>query len=376
MKKAGFRMDAEAGSFALLQGAKKATWAFDMAENFGKPGKITQPGKRRAHRDVEWITEGMHVKKRGRALLLAGLLACMGIPAPAQAAYAMQGTVAPGMPELTFAVTDTGERLAGNAQREKVFAVQIDAQDGSFSQTLTYAACVSPDDAYVAEMVDFNFDGYQDLALCVGLGSNAYSIMALWNVENGCFDAPYQELELCNYRLYPERNAVFSYEKDGAVHYRMTLYSWAGTRASSLTLDAQGGTYYTDDVHTIGERLTFEGTGIWHCWDEQYDQDWYTRERVFAERYEVLRGCILGDLVHGEAQFARVANVDWVNLRKEDSKASPSLARLDAGTMVRVLATDCGEDGGWIRVMTEMEGEDGVFASQTGYIWHSFLENE
>ena len=318
--------------------------------------------------------------RKWMAGMVAMLLACTGVEAMAQEAYEMRGTIAPGMPEMTFTVTDTGERPEDGAMRENLLALQITASDSGFSQTLTYAASISTDSPAVAELVDFNFDGYRDLALCVGLGNNAYSIMALWNAEEGRFDAPYQELELGNYVLYPEHHAIFTYEKDGALYYRMTLYGWEGTSASSLVLDAQGGTYDTGDGgKTVGEQLVLEGTSVWRCWDMQYPADWYTNERVFTERYNVLSGCITGGRIDGsEARFARVANVDWVNLRREDRKSSPSLARLDAGTTVWILAEGCGEDGGWVRVLTEMEteAEGGRFVSQTGYIWHSFLKRE
>lgn len=72
--------------------------------------------------------------------------------------------------------------------------------------------------------------------------------------------------------------------------------------------------------------------------------------------------------------FMQVDNVSWVNLRSRDSKASPSLAKLDRGTIVRVLHTGCGEDGGWVRVWLPHEGgPDDMQPGLTGYIWHSYL---
>ena len=326
------------------------------------------------HKDIS-MTEANEVKKRWTAMVLAGWMALMSMPVQAQENYVMQGRMASDMPEMTFTITDTGMRMT-DVEREKMLSVTIEAPETGFSQTMTYASSIVPNSAYVARLEDFNFDGYQDLALCVGLGYNEYDIMALWNAENGCFDAPYQALELSNYRLFPEKRAIFTCEKDGAVNDWMALYCWEGTAADTLTLAAQGGAYDTGDPDTIGERLTWIGTQVWHCWDMRYDADWYTQERVLRERDEVLYGCIMGGLIHENPRFARVANVSWVNLRKEDRKSSPSLAKLNVGTEVWVLAEGCGEDGGWVRVMTDMEGEDGLFTSQTGYIWHSYLEME
>ena len=79
--------------------------------------------------------------------------------------------------------------------------------------------------------------------------------------------------------------------------------------------------------------------------------------------------------------WMRVANVNWVNLRKQDSKASPSLAQIDAGKGVELLVDACGPEDGWVRVLYHCgaagsgEESDGIIREEmTGYIWHSYLE--
>lgn len=78
-----------------------------------------------------------------------------------------------------------------------------------------------------------------------------------------------------------------------------------------------------------------------------------------------------------DGYWMQVANVDWVNLRQLDSKGSPSLAKLNRGSSVQVLATGCGEDGGWVLVYVHGDGtsdDDREVEGMTGYIWHSYLE--
>ena len=77
-----------------------------------------------------------------------------------------------------------------------------------------------------------------------------------------------------------------------------------------------------------------------------------------------------------DGYWMHVDNVDWVNLRQLDSKDSPSLAKLDRGASVQVLATGCGEDGGWVLVQVPTEhssDDDREVDGMTGYIWHSYL---
>lgn len=71
-----------------------------------------------------------------------------------------------------------------------------------------------------------------------------------------------------------------------------------------------------------------------------------------------------------EPTFLQVANTDWVHLREQPDKQSASIAKLNAGTRV----TRCGRGmqavDGWVPVsVAQADGR-----SLTGYIWHSFLE--
>ncbi len=65
-----------------------------------------------------------------------------------------------------------------------------------------------------------------------------------------------------------------------------------------------------------------------------------------------------------------VAHTDWVNMREAPDKASPSIAQLDAGTIVYRCGAGRQEVEGWVPVVVMFA--DGQ--SFTGYIWHSFLE--
>lgn len=309
------------------------------------------------------------MKKKVWMVLLAVLVSLLF-------AYTAQAAQAPDMTEVQVTITCTGEVQDKEAERDMLFEAQVQSKDGSFSQTLSYAASISLNSPKLAALEDVNFDGHPDLVLTVGLGTNEYCIMALWNAEKGCFDAPYQEFELCNYTLYPQMGQICCYEKDGAAYYTQSMYQWDGRAADSLTLVAQGGTYATGDSDIIGERLQLRGSGVWIEWDMQYDQAWYAKERIFTERYQVIASCVAGELFTKDAKLARVANVEWVNLRKQDSKSSASLAKLDKGASVRVLATGCGADKNWTRVMTELPEKDGVFPAITGYIMSKYLKME
>lgn len=135
----------------------------------------------------------------------------------------------------------------------------------------------------------------------------------------------------------------------------------------------------------IGESLEQWGTGLNYWWNQTYPEDWYYSANADSKRTEARRLLMLGRGTV-DPHYMQVANVDWVNLRQLDSKDSPSLAKLNRGTEVQVLATGCGEDGGWVLVycsnddlgvktdidMYHDDKPDGV----TGYIWHSYLKPE
>ena len=130
----------------------------------------------------------------------------------------------------------------------------------------------------------------------------------------------------------------------------------------------------------IGEAMTEFMTRVNFLWDEKYPEEWYYgQEGVSDERRKAVHEVALGG---PDRQRMKVANVDWVNLRKQDSKASPSLAKLNAGENVTVLVDACGPENGWVRVLYALGEHHSITLDEyetgrttlTGYIWHSFLE--
>ena len=102
-----------------------------------------------------------------------------------------------------------------------------------------------------------------------------------------------------------------------------------------------------------------------------YPGEWYYGEaRVEKERMEVLDDVTLGNAV-SDPVWMQVADADGTNVRLEDCKGSPSVARLDAGCRVQVLKTGCGEDGEWVRVWY-IPGDGNE--EYTGYIRRSYLK--
>ena len=251
--------------------------------------------------------------------------------------------------------------------------------------------------APLVSLVDYNFDGHADLQLLVAQGAyNVYYAVALWDAEKSCFrevathckHLPGGEIvqeitqaEFCNPEFYPDPcNPGFGYilsvEADGYAHRTEYVYDWEAryglaTRWVASVYDAGNG--------LIGESLDQWGTGLVIWWDQTFLESWYYGEgNASAKRAEARRLLMLGrGAVDG--YWMRVDNVDWVNLRQLDSKASPSLAKLERGKSVQVLATGCGEDGGWVLVHVPADhtsDDDHELEGMTGYIWHSYLESE
>lgn len=318
-------------------------------------------------------------------ILLLALLAAA--PALADAAYRGKGH--PSLPEMVIRVEDAGE-AEGDPDRPNLLRVHIDAEDGSLSQTLDYHSLERADDDGAAALVmlrDVNFDGYQDLLLLAAQGaSNVFQAVALWDAEAGEFQAVLQaspwnaeehaflrearQLELCNFVLDEGERMVFSSVADGYRFRTEIAYAWEGTYnlERKAVLDV-----YDAGEGMIGEMLNLYATQVLRCWDEAYPEAWYYgSDRVMAERTHAVNTMILGGGAEDPPQFMEVANVSWVNLRRQDSKDSPSLARLNAGTSVQVLQTGCGEDGGWVRVWLPADSLEE--AGLTGYIWHRYLE--
>lgn len=311
--------------------------------------------------------------------------------------------VAESLPALSFTVTDTGKGT-DNDRRPNLLAVEVVSEDGAFTQTVTWESNEHPDFerlAHFVRLVDYNFDGYKDLQLLVAQGArNVFYAVALWDeaqgrfreVERHCLHLPggkidqeITQVEFCNPEFYPDGNPwgrILSVEADGYAYRTEYVYGWESRYG--LT------TYWVASVYDAGEGMIGEsleqwGTGLCYWWNQTYPEDWYYGEADgSAKRTEARRLLMLGQ---GTATHysMMVDNVSWVNLRQLDSKESPSLAKLDRGTTVQVLATGCGEDGGWVLVncsnsdlgiKTDIDKyHDDQPDGATGYIWHSYLES-
>jgi len=303
--------------------------------------------------------------------------------------------VAEGLPVLNITWRDTGEP-SGNDRRPYLLAADIRAADGSLNQTITWESNELTDRiALHVRLVDYNFDGFKDLQLLTAQGArNVFYAVALWHEEQGrfleaerhCLHLPGGEIvqeitqaEFCNPEFYPDVHNpgfgyVYSVEADGYAYRTEYVYGWESRYG--LTTYNVASVYNAGDG-LIGESLEQWGTGLNRWWHQTYPEDWYYGEgNADNKRTEARRLLMLGRGTV-DAYWMQVANVDWVNLRQLDSKASPSLAKLDRGTTVQVLATGCGEDGGWVLVYVHGDGtsdDDREVEGMTGYIWHSYLE--
>ena len=313
-----------------------------------------------------------------------------------------ESRVAEGLPELHITWRSTGEATS-NERRPWLLAADITSADGSFTQTVTWESSEAEDQlAAHVRLVDYNFDGYKDLQLLTAQGAqNVFYAVALWDVEEGCFreverhclhlpggkiDQEITQAEFCNPEFYlapnnPKFGYVYSVEEDGYAYRTEYVYGWESRYG--LT------TYWVASVYDAGEGLIGEsleqwGTGLAYWWNQTYPEDWYYGEgNADQKRTEARRLLMLG---RGTVESCnmQVSNVSWVNLRQLASKESPSLAKLNRGTTVQVLATGCGEDGGWVLVSCSNDdlgvktGIDKYHDDQpdgaTGYIWHSYLE--
>ena len=301
--------------------------------------------------------------------------------------------------QMMVRIADTGERDP-DGQRENILRVEIFSQDGTQLQAFTYLSNEAPDYEGAAAMVmikDLNFDGYQDLMLLTAAGArNVFHAIAIWDVEAGRFRPVEQacewdratgrfsdvltQVELCNVELFPEERMLLSDEQDGFRFRRTIYFMFDGTY--SLTPKFIWDVYDAGD-EKIGEALTSFNTHVTLLWDERYPEEWYYgQDGVFDERRQAVRAIALQGALSAADRRLCVANVDWVNLRKQDSKASPSLAKLKAGEMVTLLVDDCGAEDGWVRVLYDLGENQGLTLDEydtgrytmTGYIWHSFLE--
>ena len=299
------------------------------------------------------------------------------------------------LPSYTVRISDTGDNT-GDPDDDNILLVEVFSENGKLLQSFTYSSNESPECNGAAALVmtkDLNFDGYNDLMLMTAAGArNVFHAFSLWDVEvcqfrpveldcewnreSERFDEEIRQLELCNVELIPEKKLLYSSEQDGYRYRRDIYWGWESTYGitARYILDV-----YDAGDGLIGESLYQFGSQVGRLWDEQYPEEWYYgQEGVSAERRRAVEAIVLG---YDDLPWMQVANVDWVNLRKQDSKASPSLAQLHAGKDVEVLIDGCGPENGWVRVLyhcgesVSWEEYDGIMRDHvTGYIWHSFLE--
>ena len=332
------------------------------------------------------------MNKRWFSLILCILIAAPVLAGAQDAAF----QVHPSLPMFTLSVSDTGGQ-SPDPRRPYVLQAAAEAADGSFSQQIRWLSAESAQfDGIVplARLMDLNFDGYGDLLLLTAEGArNVFFAFSLWDVEakqfrpvhqdcewlreGGRFSDEIKQVELCNPELLPETRMLLSDEQDGYRFSREVFYMFDGSYylAPKYIWDV-----YDAGDGMIGEAMTEFMTRVTFLWDEQYPEDWYHgQDGVSSERRKAAHEAALGG---ADKQRMQVANVDWVNLRKQDSKASPSLAKINAGETVTVLVEACGPENGWVRVLYSpgeyhgltMEEFDTGRYTLTGYIWHSFLE--
>lgn len=336
--------------------------------------------------------------------LLIMILICLTAVSAAQAettgaVYERKIQVHNTLPSYTVRITDTGDNT-GEFDDDNILLVEVFSENDELLQSFTYFSNESPeyDDVIALVMAqDLNFDGYNDLRLLSAAGAqNVYYAFSLWDVDAKQFRPVYRDcvwlreearfsdepvqIELCNPELFPEQKMLLSSDPDGFYYIREIFYMFDGSY--HLTPKYIWDVYRAGDG-LIGETMVEYMTQLQILWDDQYPEDWYYGQDgsgvVASERRKAVHEAALSG---SDKKRMRVANVDWVNLRKQDSKASPSLAKIDEGEYVTVLVDDCGPENGWVRVLYSL-GEHHTLSQEeldtgrttlTGYIWHSFLE--
>lgn len=336
--------------------------------------------------------------------LLIMILICLTAVSAAQAettgaVYERKIQVHNTLLSYTVRITDTGDNT-GEFDDDNILLVEVFSENGELLQSFTYFSNESPEyDAVIALVMakDLNFDGYNDLMLLSAAGAqNVYYAFSLWDVEAKQFRPVYRDciwlreearfsdeavqIELCNPELFPEQKMLLSSDPDGFYYIREIFYMFDGP----YYLEPK----YIWDVYRagdgmIGETMVESMTKLRFLWDEQYPEDWYYGQDgsgvVASERRKAVHEAALSG---PDKNRMRVANVDWVNLRKQDSKASPSLAKINEGENVTVLVDACGPENGWVRVLYSLGEHHSLSQDEldtgrttlTGYIWHSFLE--
>ena len=336
--------------------------------------------------------------------LITLLMICLAVFSVANAespvaVYEKTINVHDSLPPYIIRITDTGEDTSDSAS-DNILLVEVFSENGEQLQSFTYFSNESPDYDDVIALVmaqDLNFDGYNDLRLLSAAGAqNVYYAFSLWDVEAKQFRPVYRDcvwlreearfsdeavqIELCNPELFPEQKMLLSSDPDGFYYIRETFYMFDGSY--HLTPKYIWDVYRAGDG-LIGETMVEYMTQLQILWDDQYPEDWYYGQDgsgiVASERRKAVHEAALSG---SDKNRMRVANVDWVNLRKQDSKASPSLAKINEGENVTILVDACGPENGWVRVLYSL-GEHHTLSQDeldtgrttlTGYIWHSFLE--
>ena len=338
-----------------------------------------------------------------RKRLMILLMICLAVFSVANAespsaVYEKTINVHDSLPPYIIRITDTGEDTTDKAS-DNILLVEVFSENGEQLQSFTYFSKESPEYDGAAALVmakDLNFDGYNDLMLLSAAGAqNVYHAFSLWDVEVQQFHPVYRDcvwlreearfsdetiqIELCNLEIFPEQRMLLSSDPDGFYYRRESFYMFDGTYY--LVPKYIWDVYRAGDG-TIGETMVESMTQLRFLWDEQYPEEWYYGRDgtgVSTERRKAVHEAALSG---SNKKRMRVANVDWVNLRKQDSKASPSLAKINEGENVTVLVDACGPENGWVRVLYSL-GEHHTLSQDeldtgrttlTGYIWHSFLE--
>lgn len=326
-----------------------------------------------------------------KRLLLALCLLALPLSARAQ-----EITLHPALPPVTVNVADSG--LPADEASDRPYTMQVTvSRDGEVIQQFTYASLEREEPGVVplAQAMDINFDGYADLLLLTAQGArNVYQAAAVYSPEDGRFDPVLTypkynaqahafegeavQLELCLPALYSETGIVLTSEADGYACGTDIAWVWEGRTLRPGCVAER----YDAGEGQIGERVTQIATQVAVLWDEAYPETWYYgQEGVYTERAGAMRAMLVPE---GEPTYMRVANVDWVNVRKQDSKSSEAVAGLSAGTEVRVLGRATGAGEGWVRVLIAPDEVDGARfvadgqnkkAGITGYIWQGYLSD-
>ena len=301
--------------------------------------------------------------------------------------------ITPAGPTVDLVIADTGRRNAPEVRHENVLSVEITVRETGQTQRFDYDGTETPATdsmSCLAWLQDINFDGYGDLMLCTARGaSNECSVFCLWNTETGRFDdikthcafdleterfsSEITPLELVNFTLQESSNGgdyVISNDLDGIANYSQFVYRWEGNaHVPELT--------EVHDVSGVGRSLIRDRVFLFlsqgeKVWDHVYPEEWYYGA---TEPYMAFRTAA-DSLWQGRSRATKhVDNVEWVNLREQDSKQSASLARLDRHTSVEILMENCAD--GWTLVLWDTgELQEEWFGNRTeiGYIWHSLLD--